>query len=82
MVPKPTRAGTSLKKKVHQLHVPKLTVKKLITQNNDPCIKVMQAMLGCWASSGQQDPNCLGIEQQLRLCMDTKVSTPASTGCA
>ncbi|KZF24855.1 mitochondrial ribosomal protein 10 [Xylona heveae TC161] len=52
--------------------LPKLRVRHPNKTETNPCMAIMSSMLGCWASSGYNMAGCVGLEQQLRMCMDTK----------
>lgn len=54
--------------------LPKLRVRRPDRAEANPCIGVMSSMLTCWASQGQAAQGCAVLEQQLRACMDVKVS--------
>ncbi|RPA77144.1 mitochondrial ribosomal protein 10 [Ascobolus immersus RN42] len=67
----------SAKDKVFRLPpLPKLRVRHPDKQQPQPCLAVMSALLGCWASQGQMAEGCAKLEESLRVCMDTQAKVP------
>ncbi|RPB24063.1 hypothetical protein L211DRAFT_837968 [Terfezia boudieri ATCC MYA-4762] len=54
--------------------LPKLRIRRPNKEASNPCLGVMTAVLGCWASKGHQSgiEGCGKLEEALRVCMDTK----------
>ena len=62
--------------KAPRLNLKRLKVRPRKDQNAGPCAAEMAAMLGCWASQGD-DPNaaqCSKFAESLKVCMSTSVS--------
>ena len=54
--------------------LPRLRVRKPNQGEANPCVALLSSVLGCWASQGYSAQGCAMLEQQLRVCMDSKVS--------
>jgi hypothetical protein len=54
--------------------LPRLRVRRPNQGEANPCIGLLSSVLGCWASQGYTAQGCAALEQQLRVCMDAKVS--------
>jgi hypothetical protein len=70
----PRGSTTNVTNPIRLPPLPRLKVRRPNRHAVNPCIGIMQSMLGCWASAGKNSAvNCIALEQQLRACMDTKV---------
>ncbi|KAF1822180.1 uncharacterized protein K489DRAFT_308719, partial [Dissoconium aciculare CBS 342.82] len=52
--------------------LPKLTIRRPVEANANPCLTIMATMLGCWASNGHTSTSCASLETNLRSCMDAR----------
>lgn len=56
-------------------HLTKLRVKSTSPkQSGGPCSVALINLLSCWASNSQGSPSCAHLEEELKLCMATRVS--------
>ena len=60
--------------------LPRLRVRRPNQGEANPCIGLLSSVLGCWASQGYTAQGCAALEQQLRVCMDAKVSESSQAG--
>lgn len=70
-----TRPAMSSIKKAPRLNLQKLKVRPRKEKNAGPCAAEMAAMLGCWASHGD-DPDaaeCAAFASNLKTCMNDSV---------
>ncbi|KAI5788870.1 hypothetical protein DFH27DRAFT_614464 [Peziza echinospora] len=58
--------------------LPKFRIRSPNKETSNPCLSVMTAVLGCWASKGHASgiEGCGRLEEALRICMDTRKPTP------
>lgn len=62
-------------KKAPRLNLDRLKVRPRKDKNAGPCAAEMAAMLGCWASHGDNPdaPQCANFAQNLKTCMNNSV---------
>lgn len=70
---------TMTKDKVFRLPpLPRFRIRHPNKAQQAPCLTVMSALLGCWASNGQGTEGCAKLEEALKTCMDSQVRLIAS----
>ncbi|RAO74079.1 uncharacterized protein BHQ10_010091 [Talaromyces amestolkiae] len=55
-----------------------LRVRRPNQQQQNSCATIMSSMLNCWASAGQGNEGCSGLEESLKACMDGRRDSTSS----
>lgn len=56
--------------------LPKLRIRRpTLSKANNSCLVMMSSLLNCWAANGEGAPACSSVENDLKVCMETKQLT-------
>lgn len=68
----------SSKQPIRLQNLPRFKVRNPVSKNSqsaNSCLVVMSSLLNCWASNGEGNATCMGFQNELKTCMETRKPT-------